>query len=68
MPVKHVDTLPKLDGILRYHEDMIRKKERDAYRGGRRPKNNSLQVEGVSKVLANDIKIDLWKEKADFRS
>ena len=60
----NLDTLPKLDGILRYHEDMIRKKDRDAYRGGnRRPKNNSLQVQGVSKVLANDIKIDLRKEK-----
>ena len=49
---------------------MIRKKERDGYRGGvgsRRPKNNSLQVEGVSKILANDIKIDLRKEKDEVR-
>ena len=39
------NTLPKLDGILRYHEDLIRKKDREAYRGGsKRPKNNSLQI------------------------
>lgn len=70
MKLKNVDTLPKLDGILRYHEDLIHKKERDrdSHRAGsRRPKNNSLQVEGVSKVLANDIKIDLRKEKDEVR-
>ena len=61
--VFYIGTLPKLDGILRYHEDLIKKKERDGQRGGgmKRPKNNSLQIEGVSKLLANDIKIDLRK-------
>ena len=53
-------TLPRMDRILQYHEDMIKKKEKLGYRiGSNKSTNHSLQVDAREKIKVNEIKLDI---------
>jgi hypothetical protein len=53
-----IDTLPKLEKVIRYHEDIIHNRRKKSPNSSINAPNSILYVEGVSKNI-NDIKVQL---------